>query len=102
MPPDDLAMNDIVVLYYEEIVKSYREIALPFFFPEVNGKRIPLFNEESDERLELIRLREAANNVQAFLAGEAQLTPDGAMFHDNQDGAQDRFAELTAKFEEAR
>ena len=88
---------------YEKAIHNRYELYLSqLFFPIVNGYRQPIFTDTIDERTEWMKLRETQRN--AMLAANGQIETDFEVqaFMENRDGAHERLAELTRKFEEAR
>ena len=99
MPSDDVLLNDRVELYSSELKTRYHRY-LTLFFPEMKGRRQPLFTEQISEREQFLKLREVARR--SALVREGQLPPDleTVRFDRNEDGAQQRLFELARQFDE--
>ena len=99
MASDDVLLTDWVELYSSELKTRYRRW-LGVFFPEMKGRRQPLFTEQISEREQFLKLREVARR--SALVREGQLPPDleTVRFDRNEDGAQQRLFELARQFDE--
>lgn len=84
-------MTRRVDLYYEWMVKRYQFWLDHVYFPD--GQ--PIFTEALDERMEFLKLREARSKAEAGVQD-----PEAAFWNENKDGAQERYAQLEAKFRE--
>ena len=94
---EDILLIRLRRLYVEELKESYLR-ALGMFFPEVGGKRTPVFHQPVSDREEYLLLREAARTVSLADAGETEHTTQSLAFKENADGAQERLLELDAQF----
>lgn len=93
---DDL-LNDRVALYVEVLNDRYQSY-LEMFFPQVAGQRQPLFTERISDREQFLKLREASRRSEMVRNGEIEADLETVRFDRNEDGAQQRLIELTAKF----
>ena len=95
------AMLERVDAYADAMERRFEFYLETVFFPTVNGKRQTLFTDSLSEQEEFIRLQDAARMAALVAQGQAEPTPETQMFTDNVDGAQERYAELGAKYQGA-
>lgn len=96
---EDRYLLDLKDAFYEQGKDIFVGFVNTLYPPDVRGRRMPLLHEYfDDEYLEWLNLQEIARR--ALAVTQKLLPPDSqtVAFEQNMDGAQQRYAELGAKY----
>lgn len=99
---EDRYLLDLKDAFYDQGKELFVGFVNTLYPPDIRGRRLPLLHEYfGDEYMEWLNLQEIARRALAVTQGLLQPDSQTIAFEQNIDGAQQRYAELGAKYSPA-